>query len=175
MRRRTGLAVTGWLLAAGAATVTGLAAVQVIGAGLTGPAGEVRSPDEVSRALAASPGPAAPSGAAPPGPAGSGSPGTSGLGSPGPSDPGSPAPGGASASGTRRLLSTPGGTVVAECTGQRVWLASWTPAQGFRVQDVDRGPDDDAELTFRGSGRHIEVEVECPAGEPVPSWTEGDD
>jgi len=162
MRRRTGFAVAGWLLAALAATGTGLAAVQVIGAGLTGPAGEVRSPDEVARALAAT------SGSVGPGPATS--PGAS-TGSPGP---GTPAPGG-SGHGPRQLLSTPGGTVVAECDGRTVWLTSWTPAQGYRVGEVERGPDDDAEVTFHGSDERIEVEVECVAGRPVPTWKKNDD
>jgi hypothetical protein len=152
MRRRTGFAVAGWLLAALAATGTGLAAVQVIGAGLTGPAGQTRSPDEVARALAASTSPGA-DGPTP-------STGSTGAG-----------PG----TGMRELLSTPGGTVVAECAGRTVWLASWTPAQGYRVGDVERGPDDDAEVTFHGSGERIEVEIECPAGRPVPTWKKNDD
>ncbi|MDG4788718.1 septum formation initiator [Micromonospora sp. WMMD1102] len=173
MRRRTLLAVAGWLLAALVATGTGLAAVQVIGAGLTGPAGEVRSPDEVARALAGTPPPAGP-GAVPPGapvpPDGTGSvplapPGGTGSASPAPSG-GPPT----AADGSRRLVVTPGGSVLAECTGQRVWLASWTPAQGYRTGEVERGPDDDAEVTFHGSGGRIEVEVECAAGRPVPTW-----
>jgi hypothetical protein len=52
MSPRTLLAVAGWLVAAVAATVTGLAAVRVIGAGITGPAGELVSAD-VARSLAA--------------------------------------------------------------------------------------------------------------------------
>jgi hypothetical protein len=169
MRRRTGFAVAGWLLAALAATGTGLAAVQVIGAGLTGPAGEVRSPDEVARALAATSGPSGPTPGSSPGtPTSPGA--TTGL--PGT---GSPDPAGGSGHGPRQLLSTPGGTVVAECDGREVWLASWTPAQGYRVGEVERGPDDDAEVTFHGSGERIEVEVECVAGRPVPTWKRNDD
>jgi hypothetical protein len=152
MRRRTGFAVAGWLLAALVATGTGLAAVQVIGAGLTGPAGEVRSPDEVARAVAAT-----------------ASPGTA------TSAPATGSAGPEGGTGARQLLSTPGGTVVAECDGRNVWLASWTPAQGYRVGEVERGPDDDAEVTFHGSENRIEVEVECPAGRPVPSWKKNDD
>ncbi|MEE6260701.1 septum formation initiator [Plantactinospora sonchi] len=179
MRRRTVLAAGGWLLAALAATGTGLAAVQVIGAGLTGPAGEVRTPDEVARALAevsASPTPSAPAGTVP---------GTGGTptGSP---TPGGPSTGGSPGSATpatvppvagARLLATPGGTIVARCDGGRVWLVSWTPAQGYRAEEVDRGPDDDAEVTFRSTAQRFDVEVECRAGEPVPSWQDksGDD
>ncbi|GIG89990.1 septum formation initiator [Plantactinospora endophytica] len=177
MRRRTLLAVAGWLLAALVATGTGLAAVQVIGAGLTGPAGELRSPAEVSRALAATPpptgfAPPAAGGSAPPsGPVPSG--GTVGA-TPTTTGPSPGVPTGADDS--RRLLSTPGGTVVAECAGRQVWLTAWTPAQGYRVGEVERGPDDDAEVTFHGSGQRIEVEVECADGKPVPTWkTHGGD
>lgn len=170
MGRRTILAIAGWLVAAVAATVTGLAAVQVIGAGLTDPAGEVRDADEVARLAAA---PATP----PPGwPARSGTPDPSGAAAPtgsaategfgGPStDPSPTGPTGVPES--RRALPTPGGTVVAQCQGSDVLLVSWTPAQGYRVEDVDPGPDDDAELTFRGSGYKIDVEVRCTDGQPV--------
>ncbi|MEQ4304500.1 hypothetical protein ABNF97_24505 [Plantactinospora sp. B6F1] len=96
-----------------------------IGAGLTGPADEVRSPDEVARALAATPPPAAP-GAVPSG------------------DLAGPVP---TASGT-----VPG-------------------SASYRVGEVERGPDDDAEVTFHGSGGgRIEIEVECVGGRPVPTW-----
>lgn len=177
MRRRTGIAVAGWLLAALTATGTGLAAVQVIGAGLTGPAGEPRSPDEVARALAATRSPAAPSG---PGPVPPGTPTSTAAmstGTPFPSTsvPGSSGPADGSGNGSRRLLSTAGGTVVAECAGREVFLVSWTPAQGYRVGEVERGPDDDAEVTFHGSADRIEVEVECPAGQPVSSTKRNDD
>jgi hypothetical protein len=70
---------------------------------------------------------------------------------------------------SRRALATSGGTVVAECRGADVALVSWTPDQGYRATDVDRGPDDDAEVTFAGSGHDIEVEVRCVDGVPVAS------
>ncbi|MEO3748285.1 septum formation initiator [Plantactinospora sp. B5E13] len=169
MRRRTVFAVGGWLLAALAATGTGLAAVRVIGADLTGPAGEVRTPEEVARALAEVPTGPTPTNAMP----GSHTPVPSGPAVPGSPTPGTPAttPPVAGA----RLLATPGGTIVARCDGGQVWLVSWTPAQGFRAEDVDRGPDDDAEVTFRGTSRRLDVEVECRNGEPVPSWQDHSD
>ncbi|MDG4832074.1 septum formation initiator [Solwaraspora sp. WMMD1047] len=172
MARRTALAIAGWLVAAVAATGTGLAAVQVIGAGLTGPAGEVRDADEVARLVAAPTQPPgigpAPGSARPPGTAEPSDPGRS-------TDPGQSTEPGQSPGGTpgpgvpesRRALATPGGTVVAECRGADVALVSWTPAQGYRAADVDRGPDDDAEVTFAGSDHDIEVEVACVAGTPV--------
>ncbi|WP_326556805.1 septum formation initiator [Micromonospora sp. NBC_01796] len=162
MARRTLLALAGWLVAAAAATGTGLAAVELIGAELTGPAGEVRSADEVARALAAPARTPLPPGDTAEVPAATPTAGPSG--SAGPTPPASD-----------RVLSTPGGTVVAQCRGDDVWLVSWAPAQGYAASEVERGPDDDAEVTFESSARKIEVRVRCEAGQPVESWSLDDD
>ncbi|GAB3810991.1 hypothetical protein [Micromonospora zhanjiangensis] len=54
MHRRTVLVVVGWFVAAAAATGAGLAAVRVIGDGITaGPGAEVVDADRVARDLAA--------------------------------------------------------------------------------------------------------------------------
>ncbi|MEU8191901.1 septum formation initiator, partial [Micromonospora carbonacea] len=87
MRRRSLLAVAGWLATAVLATVVGLAAIRLVGESITGTPGGVRSQEEVERALAApastaaasptqapSPGAPGPSGSNPPGPSGSGGP-----------------------------------------------------------------------------------------------------
>ncbi|WP_018502679.1 hypothetical protein [Parafrankia discariae] len=50
--RRTTLAVLGWLVAAVAATLTGLAAISVIGDGITDPSGEVLSEARLAQDLA---------------------------------------------------------------------------------------------------------------------------
>ncbi|MEU8191725.1 septum formation initiator, partial [Micromonospora carbonacea] len=70
-------------------------------------------------------------------------------------------------SGARRVLATTGGTAVAECVPGGVRLVSWAPAQDHRVADVDRGPDDDVEVTFVGPGGEHELKVRCVGGEPV--------
>ncbi|SCF27168.1 hypothetical protein GA0070216_10888 [Micromonospora matsumotoense] len=153
MGRRTLLATAGWLAAAVVATLIGVAAIRLVGESITGTPGGVRSQAEVERALAA-PVPASPS------PAGSGS---------------TSPPGAAAATpGLRRSFATPGGTAVAECVGADVRLVSWAPAQDYRVKDVDRGPDDDAEVTFAGPAGEFEVKVGCIGGEPVARPGDGD-
>ncbi|WP_431920080.1 septum formation initiator [Micromonospora wenchangensis] len=149
MGRRTLLATVGWLAAAVLATLIGVAAIRLVGESITGTPGGVRSQAEVERALAAP----VPTPAMPSGPAASAS--------------SSPTVGPSATPGQRRSFSTPGGTAVAECVGSEVRLVSWAPAQGYRVKDVDRGPDDDAEVTFTGPAGEFEVNVGCIGGEPV--------
>ncbi|GHJ08546.1 hypothetical protein TPA0907_29130 [Micromonospora humidisoli] len=145
MGRRTLLATAGWLAAAVLATLIGVAAIRLVGESITGTPGGVRSQAEVERALAApEPTPATPS-------------------APAASAPSSPS----ATPGLRRSFSTPGGTAVAECVESEVRLVSWAPAQDYRVKDVDRGPDDDAEVTFAGPAGEFEVNVGCIGGEPV--------
>ena len=145
MGRRTFLAIAGWLAAAVLATLIGVGAIRLVGESITGTPGGVRSQAEVERALAVpEPTPA------------------------GPTAESSPAPVDPSASpGPRCSFSTTGGTAVAECVGAEVRLVSWAPAQDYRVKDVDRGPDDDAEVTFAGPGGEFELRVGCIGGEPV--------
>ncbi|MEV1287609.1 septum formation initiator [Micromonospora sp. NPDC049679] len=150
MVRRTLLTVAGWLAAAVVATLVGLAAVRVIGAGITGgAAGEVLTREEIARRLDS----ATPSATAAPAP---------------------PTPAPSASSAARAALSTPGGTVVATCADGLVTLLSWAPAQGFAVTDVERGPRERAELKFRGSNGKIEVKVVCAAGQPSATWKRDD-
>ncbi|MFI9639128.1 septum formation initiator [Micromonospora sp. NPDC051925] len=165
MGRRTLLATAGWLAAAVLATLIGVAAIRLVGESITGTPGGVRSQAEVERALAA-PGPT-PTTASPSSP-------TSSAPSSGAAGPVSPSSVPATAAGLRRSFSTSGGTAVAECVGADVRLVSWAPAQGYRVKDVDRGPDDDAEVTFAGPAGEFEVKVGCIGGEPVARPDDGD-
>ncbi|MFF3857503.1 septum formation initiator, partial [Micromonospora sp. NPDC002575] len=144
MRRRSLLAVAGWLATAVLATGVGVAAIRLVGESITGTPGGVRSQEEVERALAA------------PAPTGSGV-----------SSPGVGAPTGSAGPDARRAFATAGGTAVAECVPGGVRLVSWAPAQDHRVADVDRGPDDDVEVTFVGPGGEHELKVRCVGGEPV--------
>lgn len=160
------LAVAGWCLAVGAATMIGLAALRVVGEGLTGgPAGEVLDQQEIARQLAAaSPTPSASASATvPPAPAPTGLPASPAT-SP---DPPSPSP---SDTAVQQVAATPGGTVVAACDGALARLVSWAPAQGYTASDVDRGPDDDAEVSFVGAAGEYEVTVVCAAGRPQVTW-----
>lgn len=157
MPSRTFLAVAGWTVAAVAATLTGLAAVHVIGDGITTSTdGGVLTPDQVDRQLAsaeASPSASPGTGSAPP----TSTPTRTTTGPP-------------SATAVRQTLSTPGGTVIAECVGATVRLVSWAPAQGFGVERADSGPDEHAEVRFEGTGGKVELRVRCMNGRPTGSW-----
>ncbi|MGN9890347.1 septum formation initiator [Micromonospora sp. L31] len=142
------LAVLGWLATAVAALLIGLAAIRLVGESISGTPGGVRSQGEV-RALAA--GPPSAAGVTPPaaGPTPSGGAVTS-------------------AAGARRVLAATGGTAVAECGPSGVRLVSWAPAQGYRVRDVDRGPDEHVEVRFAGPEGEDELRVVCVGSPPVP-------
>ncbi|MCX5065653.1 hypothetical protein OOJ91_07135 [Micromonospora lupini] len=84
-----------------------------------------------------------------------------------PAGPGMTSPAPSASSGVRRGFATDGGTAVAESGAGGVRLVSWAPAQGYRVRDVDRGPDDDVEVTFEGSAGRHELKVRCIGAEPV--------
>ncbi|MET7863128.1 septum formation initiator [Micromonospora taraxaci] len=148
MGRRSILVATGWVATAAAATLIGLGAIRLVGESITGTPGGVRSEAEIERALAApEPVPTGTTGAASTAPDTSAAPSAS--------------------SGARRGFATDGGTAVAECGAGGVRLVSWAPAQGYRVRDVDRGPDDDVEVTFQGPTREYELKVRCIGSEPV--------
>ncbi|MEU8216554.1 septum formation initiator [Micromonospora taraxaci] len=155
MGRRSILVATGWVATAAAATLIGLGAIRLVGESITGTPGGVRSEAEIERALAApEPVPTGTTGAA------STAPGTS-------ASPGGTSAAPSAGSGVRRGFATDGGTAVAECGAGGVRLVSWAPAQGYRVRDVDRGPDDDVEVTFQGPTREYELKVRCIGSEPV--------
>ncbi|MEV4118873.1 septum formation initiator [Micromonospora sp. NPDC049645] len=158
MGRRSILIATGWVATAAVATLIGLGAIRLVGESITGTPGGVRGEAEIERALAS------PEPVPTPGATGSASaaPGVTGTAAAGTT---SPAPSGSA--GARRGFATNGGTAVAECGPGGVRLVSWAPAQGYRVRDVDRGPDDDVEVTFQGSAREYELKVRCIGSEPV--------
>jgi hypothetical protein len=154
------LAVAGWLLAAALATGTGVAVLGLLGRPLTGPAERPMTAEEIRLALARdTPGPpssaSTPAGAAPVDPSGGETPSAA------------PATG-------RRLVSTAAGSLIARCDGGLVRLQSWTPAQGFEVDDVDPGPDDRARVKFESDEDRLEIEVRCAGGVPVPRITRHD-
>ncbi|WP_428961678.1 septum formation initiator [Micromonospora fluostatini] len=181
MGRRTLLAAVGWLATAVLATGLGLGAIRLVGEGIAGTPGGVLSQEEVARALA-SPVPSAP---AVPGPStGPGGPTTGPSGTPqsptvAPSATPSvtpPVTPSASPAGSRRVLVVTGGSAVAECRpGGAAYLVAWTPAQGYRTVEFERGPDDDVEVTFAGPGGEHELQVECVGGEPVLIPDDDDD
>jgi hypothetical protein len=53
-----------------------------------------------------------------------------------------------------------------------VYLRSWSPAAGYTVDEVHRGPAEAAEIKFRSSGGHddeVSLRVTCRAGTPTSS------
>jgi hypothetical protein len=135
--------VAGWAVAAVVTAAVGTAALDIVGAGILGPANRPLSQAEVARDLAgASARPSPPSASSTP-------PSSSQSG---------PAP---------RGLSTTGGSLVAICDGDVVTLQSWSPAQGFRTDDdIERGPGPAASLKFKRDHEEYAVTVTCRAGEP---------
>ena len=134
--------MVGWLLAAGATAAVGTFALDVVGAGILGPQNQPLSQDDVARALAAAPTTA-------PVPSTTSAAATTASSAPAP-----------------RGLTVPGGTLVAECAAGQVTLRSWSPDQGFRTDDVSRGPAASASIKFKNGGTENVVVVTCVDGEP---------
>lgn len=149
----TAVAVAGWLAVALVATGVTLAAVTLVGSGIFGDSTRTRSQAEVAQALAALTAAGETASAAEP----TGSPNT-----PSPSQRASGAPG-----AQRRLITSSGGNVLAECAGREVVVISWTPAQGYRVDDVDLEARSDVEVRFEGEDTEVKVKIRCAGGRPV--------
>ncbi len=146
--RRQALGFLGWLCATLIATAVGIGAVSLLSEGLTSDAMTPLSSDAVAKALASA-GPGAPTP-------------TSG-----------PSPGAPTATtGPSRSLSSPGGTVIARCEGDLAYLMSWSPAQGWSVDEQQRGPASSTMIQFEGdTDRNDDLEVTltvtCRSGSPV--------
>jgi hypothetical protein len=69
------------------------------------------------------------------------------------------------------VLTSSGGSVVARCsspsTSATVYLVSWSPAQGYQVDDVRRGPAQVASIHLEGGQDEISVTYSCSATGPV--------
>jgi hypothetical protein len=144
MRRRLLLAVAGWLVTALVATVAGIAVLSLLGGSLTGASDHALAPEEVRAELAtASPRPPLPSSSA-----------------------------SADLSAPTKVFSTRGGTVIALCQDGLIHLRSWSPAQGYSVDDVEPGPAHKAEVEFESDQSELKVEVRCGSdGLPVHTVT----
>ena len=142
------LMVVVWLLVAVGTAAVSTAALDIAGAGILGPGNQPLSQQDVARQLASAT--ASPSMSAGPS---SGSASTGPLAAP-------------STTPTPRGLATPGGTIVAQCDRDQVTLRSWSPAQGYRTDDVQRGPASVASIKFNNGKSDVVITVTCPAGEP---------
>jgi hypothetical protein len=160
-----------WTAGAAASVAVSMLALSVIG----GLGGDVQPPapmppldnDDI---VAASSVPTSPSPTASPTPSPTVPSGTRSASPPPPAPPTSPA---VPTPGVPRQFNTSEGLVTAECIGQLTYLVSWSPAPGYRVDDVRRGPTSVAKVTFEMFGSHREsvVAVECSTG--VPRLTRG--
>jgi hypothetical protein len=157
--------VAGWLGAAVLATGVTLAAVSSIGAGIFGSSAGPLDRQEIAAALSSL------------SPSASASPPHTATASPSPEptvSPGATEPGGTDGDAAPTVIASAGGTVVARCAGDGlVEVLSWSPAQGFRVDNAEHGPAREVELEFESSDDDIEVKVRCVDG--VPTDVEQDD
>lgn len=156
--RRTLASLGAWIAGAGVAVAVGILALSLIGGGLA--SGEVRPVPEDGPVVAAPT--ASPSSAPSPstGPSITLAPPLTRSAAPSSVAP-SPV-----ASGPSRQLASTGGTVIARCAGPSAYLVSWSPAQGYEVDDVHRGPGWVASVVFQGDGQRVWLGVHCVAGIP---------
>ncbi|WP_329091952.1 MULTISPECIES: hypothetical protein [unclassified Streptosporangium] len=171
MRKRLPLVVAGWLITGLLAIGAGVAVIDRLSEPLTDTGLRPLSAAEVDEALAlASSLPGAPPTVPPASPPPS-------EGAP---DPGEPTPvptvtvtttaTPVADPGKSRVITTAGGRVIARCENGLVTLRSWSPAQGFQADDVERGPAGRARVEFESEEDEVKVEVHCAAdGSPVHS------
>lgn len=174
--RRVFFAVTGWLVAAGLAVAVGLLAVSLLGTGITAGRVQPLSHDAVARALdhSGSNSSSIPSSSTPSTPSTRPRSNPSVPPGPGPSTSSGPRP--TSPSRTVKALHSPGGTVIARCTGNSLYLMSWTPRQGFEIDDHTRGPAHTAYIKFESDDADIHMSINCSDGTPESvTTTEPDD
>lgn len=153
------VAVLGWAVAVSSATAVSVAAVDLLGEGITGRSVQPLSPAEVERALDQAT-------ATPPG---------GNTASPSESPSGSPSASPGASGGVTRVLAVGGGTVVASCARGQVTIRSWSPNQHFTADLKDRGPDRTASIEFESDDEEYEVDVSCDdSGAPV-AQTAADD
>ncbi len=70
------------------------------------------------------------------------------------------------------MLTSQGGTVLAECRPAGAYLVSWSPTQGYEATGVIRGPAVTARVVFASGADSVTMTVTCPdgaAGAPVAS------
>lgn len=57
--------------------------------------------------------------------------------------------------------------MLAQCQGTNAYMLAWSPAQGFAVDDVQRGPAQTASLIFTNGPIEMLMRVSCKGGVPV--------
>lgn len=153
-RARIAAGVAAWLVAAGAATLVGITAVDAIGSGIIGAGAAPLSPSEVDARLSATP----------PVPSGSPEPSTTTTSPPTTTAPTSTAPPASDA----KAFPSQGGTVIARCVPGGVQILSATPAQGYQVSSASHEIDDHPSVKFTSGRTEIEVRLRCIGGTLQP-------
>ena len=69
------------------------------------------------------------------------------------------------------VLTSQGGSVVAECVPGGAYLLSWSPTQGYEAGQVVRGPAPTAQVTFESTTNGWLMVVSCSTGVPVATTT----
>ena len=188
--------VGAWLIGVGAATAGSLLAVSLLGQGIAASNSQQLTESAVQRALAAeateTPGAdPAPTGSPSPTPSAARShqaqlaqgvpeiqatPSAQASRSRAASSPGAQA----TATPSSTVLSSQGGTVVADCRPAGAYLVSWSPNPGYEVGAVTRGPVMIARVIFNTTANSVTLMVSCSAGVPTVtstisgSWSGGD-
>ena len=165
------LLILAWLAVAAATAAVAMVALNIVGAGILGSDYRSLSAVEVTRELAAVPTKTfrtPPPTSTVPDPAAL-PPVTTTQPSPDTSTQATAPSSSTATTPVPRGLSTPGGTIVAQCDGTLVTLISWSPAQGYRTDDVYRGPATTATIKFKTEENEIEVSVTCQNGQPQAS------
>ncbi|MFE9093420.1 hypothetical protein [Streptomyces sp. NPDC007264] len=166
--------VAAWTIGAAMATALSLLAISALGDGIYAGRSRTWSGDDVARALAAASSDpdatASDPAAAPTDPtaAPSGSPH---VGSPADAETGSsrpaPAVSPSQTTGHTDAVASSGGTALAACGTAGAYLVSWSPAEGYRVESVSRGPSRVASVTFASSHSLVVLRVGCSSGVPT--------
>jgi hypothetical protein len=79
-----------------------------------------------------------------------------------------PSPTTSAAAGTNGTISTGGGTIIVQCRQSVAYLVAWSPAPGYRPDDVQRGPAALVGVTFEGASE-FHVSARCVGGSPQPT------
>jgi hypothetical protein len=79
----------------------------------------------------------------------------------------------ASAAPSPTVLSSQGGTAVADCRTGGAYLVSWSPNPGYESGTVIRGPAATARVTFNSTANSVTMMVSCSTGVPTATSTVG--
>ena len=171
--------VGAWLLGAGTATAGSLLAVSLLGQGIADSPGQPLTTAAVNRALARDARESSPADAQtarPPAPTS-----TSTVTRPAASRPSMTQPARATPAVSRTsaspsppaavgtVLTSQGGTVLAECRSAGAYLVSWSPTQGYEATGVIRGPAATARVIFESDANSVTMVVSCADGVPAAS------